>query len=144
MLQVEPRKLVLQEFNGLRPVDQSWVRRQRQSVVKAANDVQPECVECADPHRRRRERIARGNPLAQFIGRLVGEGEYQDRGGIDAVRKQPFDATNKRPRLARTRPCLQLKRQATMCCRLSLRGVWGERSCHGAGAYGVRLLGRWQ
>src|SRR6218665_2885964 len=70
VLQVEPRKLVLQEFNGLRPVDQPWVRQQRQSVVKTANDVQAECVECADPHRRRRDRIAGGNPLAQFIGRL--------------------------------------------------------------------------
>ena len=89
-----------------------------------AQDPHARGVERADPHDLRAAADQLLDPLAHLGGRLVGEGDRQDRAGVGvALGDQPRDPAGEHPGLARPRAGDDQQRRSLVDDRLALRLV---------------------
>ena len=75
MLQLQPGKLMLQQFDGLCAVDHARVWGQLQTCVKTTHQIQAERVEGANPQSRGRFGLLSADAVGHLASGLVREGE---------------------------------------------------------------------
>ena len=93
----------------------------------AADQIQAEGVEGADPQLGRRLRHGRNQTFGEFARRSVGKRQDQNGRRVDAFGQQGQHSLDQGARLARTRAGLQLKRRAAMRGCAVLRRVGPRR-----------------
>ena len=129
--QVKPGKLVLEQLDGLGPIQHPGIVGEIEPVVEATDQIEPEGMEGADPHGSSGLGIVPGDAFSHLTRRLVGKGEEQDPPRIDAVREQALDASHQGLGLSGSRSGLEQIRVAPMGGRRALTLV--ERPAHSLG-----------
>ncbi len=124
---LESEIFALHDGDGLAAIHHPGFLRETKPTVVPANQIEPECVERPDPHRRCCIRAKSGYAFGQFSGSLVRKGQDEYLARIDAFVDEPGHASDQGLGLARPRTGFQQVGCPAMLCRFALLIVQGLR-----------------
>ena len=140
MDQRQGRQNLFEHRDRVASVEERRIGRKPELVMIAADQIQAEGVEGADPELGRRLRHGRDQAFGEFAGRSVGERQDQNGRRIDAFGQQGQHPLDQGARLARARAGLQLKRRAAMRGGAVLRWVGPRRRADVGGPLGFDVI----